>query len=87
MLDPNNKPYGQIKRYSIFSGRVRTSDPRKTATIGYISISQYCKEKFISRSVLNTFAKKGWVAVIKTHRSRISVVELCPEEIEDYLMY
>lgn len=54
-------------------------------TVGFISVSQYCKQRFITRNILRTFVNKGWVLLIKSKNTRYSCKEICTEEINDYL--
>ncbi|WP_107666492.1 hypothetical protein [Cyanothece sp. BG0011] len=50
----------------------------------YESARSYMNRRFIGRSTLRLFVRKGWLAIFRV-KGRLWVHEVCSEEIEDYL--
>lgn len=82
-MKPDNYP--KTTKHSIFSYGVKNLEYDKQGTLTYISLSEYCRKRFISRYIAKKLAKKGWLLVTKGRNTRISVHELCPEQINNYL--
>ena len=71
---------------TIFAVRPHVRDlNRPNYTTVWELLTDYCKRKFISRKQVKTLARKKWLAV-SSFRNRLYVCELCPEEIDDYLI-
>ncbi|WP_107670945.1 hypothetical protein [Cyanothece sp. BG0011] len=80
-------PFPQATKYSIFAYGVQERDYRRNYTNGYISATEYCRKNNISRYNLRYMAKKQWIMVTKTRKSRIMVKnrEECQELIDEYI--
>ena len=49
-----------------------------------ILLTNYCKEKNISRDQAKNFVRKKWLGITR-FRGRIWVHEICPDQITDFL--
>jgi hypothetical protein len=88
MLNLTPKPYPTKKPYSILAYGAKSYEnitPTVNYTIGYIPIKKYCEIRFITRKILKTFIRNGWVVLNKGLNTRIGVKEICTNEINDYL--
>lgn len=71
---------------TIFTVRPHTRDlTRPNHTTVWEYLTDYCKRKNISRVQVKTLARKRWLAV-SSFRNRLYVAEICPDEIEDFLI-
>lgn len=85
MVNNNIGSYAKTTKYSVFCYGCQNYDYEKGYSIGYMIVSEYCKKRNITRSQLRTLIKNQWVACTKGSKTRLSVKELCPDEIDDYL--
>ncbi|PSF30583.1 hypothetical protein C7H19_23670 [Aphanothece hegewaldii CCALA 016] len=76
------KPY-KSKSYSIFAHRPLSIDPRYNFGV-FILLTKYMEQRSVSRSQVNRFARKKWIAVTR-NRNRIYVSEVCTDAINEDL--
>ena len=81
MLNPNR--FVKAGRYSLYAYGAKGNNLVNSAY--YQLATDFMKEKFIGRSTLRTFVKRGWLAIIRI-KGRLWVHEVCPDEITDYLL-
>lgn len=79
---PHQNKYVRVGRYSPYAYGAKGNNAVSSAY--YQSVTSYMTNNFIGRSTLNTFVKKGWLAIVRV-KGRLWVKEVCSEEINDYL--
>lgn len=75
----HNGQWGTSRRYSVFSRRPREFTPG-VSHYRKILLTQYCKDKNITRGQAKRLIDKKWLAVTR-FAGRLFVHEVCPEEI------
>lgn len=80
---PHLNKFVRSKKYSLYAYGAKGNNLIRSAC--YESISVYMARKFITRSTVKTFVRKGWLAILRV-KGRLWVHEVCPDEIENYLL-
>ena len=77
-----SKPFNTTP-YSVFVNRYREFGVDRTSSVK-VTLTAYCKDRYVSKYQAKIFIKKGWLAVTK-HGRNLWVEELCKDEIDEYL--
>jgi hypothetical protein len=75
--------WGTAKRYSVFSQRPYEFTPGKHHYTK-ILLTEYCKQKGITRKIATRLINKKWLAVTRL-KGRLFVHEICPDLIDGEL--
>jgi hypothetical protein len=88
----DNTQWVGTSKQSVFAFRPFEFDPQvsddpevDTRYYKKITLTQYCQEKFISKSQARTLIRKKWLAITR-FRGHIWVHEICPDQIHDFLL-